>query len=246
MDRPFVAQRSNVGGEILAKFVAGERFGQAFEEKDKETMCSNCRKTDSSSRRLKISSRPPVGARFFEVQGAQGQSSGVLRSGGTIRLEQKEPGRMNAIRRPNEGQFARCTGLARALLANAVPGASPGLKEGARDMSVFGYRGGPSFKRQTTSRSQLGKSQPDSEFPIPRGFRFRSDKADTYVVSAREQGSKVGQVAGGSPFAPPGPDSTKQKGHFRNHRAAPEGKERQAKAGPKGCRGAGVVVVLNL
>src|ERR1700674_5282757 len=136
----------------------------------------------------------------IDVQGHKGKLSLSIPRG--ISFEQKD-GVLTALRETEDHRALH--GLARALVANDVPGVTQGFK---KDLDIVGVGYRAELKGKTVAFA-LGKSHP-IEFHIPEGIQIAVEKQTHLVVSGADKG-QVGQVAADIRKLRP-PDPYKQKG----------------------------------
>jgi large subunit ribosomal protein L6 len=141
-----------------------------------------------------------VAADKIDVQGPKGKMTVAVPHG--IFFEQKD-GVLNVKRKDEE--YRALHGLARALVANAVQGVTPGFR---KDMDIVGVGYRAELKGKVVNFA-LGKSHP-IEFPVPEGIQIAVEKQTHLVVSGADKG-QVGQVAANIRSLRP-PDPYKQKG----------------------------------
>ncbi len=141
-----------------------------------------------------------LGPSTIDVQGPKGKMKVALPHG--LKLEQKD-GTLVAVRQSDE--YKARHGMLRALLANAVHGASIGFKKELEIVGV-GYRAEVKGKVVVFN---LGYSHP-IEFAIPEGIQVAVEKNTKVTVSGADK-AQVGQVAADIRGLRP-PDPYKQKG----------------------------------
>ncbi|HVS16307.1 MAG TPA: 50S ribosomal protein L6 [Thermoanaerobaculia bacterium] len=122
----------------------------------------------------------------FHVEGPKGKLSQTLVEGVDVEIED---GEVTVRRRGETGPERARHGLMRALLANAVTGASQGFEKKLQVVGV-GYRG--EVKGQELHLS-LGFSHP-VVYAVPAGITVDIDKQNVITVSGADK-QRVGQVA---------------------------------------------------
>lgn len=125
---------------------------------------------------------------LFSAEGPKGKVSQTLFDG--FPVEVKDDGTVEVSRPSDEGPDRSRHGLLRALLANAVNGASTGFVK-QLDIVGVGYR---AEVKGSQVQFALGYSHPVL-FDIPEGIKIEIDtKANRVTVSGADR-QKVGQVA---------------------------------------------------
>jgi large subunit ribosomal protein L6 len=122
----------------------------------------------------------------FNVEGPKGKLSQTVIDGVDVEIED---GEVRVQRRGESGTDRARHGLMRALLANAVTGASEGFEKKLQLVGV-GYRG--EVKGQELHLA-LGYSHPVI-FAVPDGITVELDKQNVITVSGADK-QQVGQVA---------------------------------------------------
>src|SRR5258706_3702760 len=150
----------------------------------------------------------PEGVKFeargntLVVQGPKGKVEAHIPNG--VRLEQQN-GNIIAIRESDEKAAEH--GLTRALVANAVAGATTGW---TKDLEIVGIGYRVELKGNATVVFSLGYSHP-IEFPVPSGITVNIDAKATRLTVVGIDRQKVGQVAADMRSLRK-PDPYKQKG----------------------------------